>query len=123
MSLLERLFLEYGADYQRTMRRFMGNEALYYRLLPKLFQDSSLKQLGEALESNNMQAAFEAAHTLKGVAANLGLTPLYEAVCEIVEPLRSEEQKADYPKMYQIIQQEFQRVEELWEQLEEGGNK
>ena len=36
-----------------------------------------------------MTSAFEAAHTLKGVTGNMGLTPLYDAVCTIVEPLRT----------------------------------
>ena len=29
----------------------------------------------------DLDGAFEAAHTLKGVAGNLGLTPLYRSVC------------------------------------------
>ena len=81
----------YGGDYPATMGRFMGNEAMYLRLLDMLFRDESLRQLGAALETGDIKSAFEAAHTLKGAVGNMGLTPLYQAVCAIVEPLRAGE--------------------------------
>ena len=37
---------------------------------------------------SDLIAAFDAAHTLKGVLSNMGLTPLYDCVSAIVEPLR-----------------------------------
>ena len=36
------------------------------------------------------------AHTLKGVAGNMGLTPLFDKVCAIVEPLRVCKEEAAY---------------------------
>lgn len=120
MTELKILFEDYGGDYTGTMSRFLGNENLYYKILPKLFQDDNLQKLGEALNAGNLDDAFMAAHTLKGVSANLGLIPLYDAVCAIVEPLRRQEQGAAYTEMYQTIQKEFQRVDELWKQLQKG---
>ena len=108
------LFEAYGANYQATMDRFLGNEKMYLRFLELFFQDESLQKLGEALNAGDLTAAFEAAHTLKGVAANMGLTPLYDAVCTIVEPLRSQENRGDYPALYQHIQLEHQRAKDLW---------
>ncbi|MFQ8599448.1 MAG: Hpt domain-containing protein [Oscillospiraceae bacterium] len=87
------LFEAYGADYQTTMNRFMGNETLYLKLLDMLFRDTNLQRLGAALDANDLSDAFAAAHTLKGVVGNMGLTPLYSAVCAIVEPLRKREQR------------------------------
>ena len=110
----------YGVDYEMTMDRFMGNEALYMRLLDMLFQDSNLQKLGDALQAHDAAAAFEAAHTLKGVVGNMGLTPLYQAVCEIVEPLRKREQREDYPAMYQAVQAEFEKAKLLRDQLKGG---
>ena len=66
-----------------------------------LFQDENMQKLGAALANRDYTAAFEAAHTLKGVVGNMGLTPLYEAVCVIVEPLRSRECRDDYAALYQ----------------------
>lgn len=114
MSEFQKIFDAYGGDYSNTMGRFMGNEAMYLRFLDMLFEDESLRQLGKALETGDMESAFEAAHTLKGVTANMGLTPLCQAVCMI------KEQRGDYPALYQKIQAEFQRADLLRGQLRGG---
>ena len=113
MQELREQFEAYGGDYQTTMSRFMGNEAMYLKFLNMFFRDDSLQKLGEALESGNYTGAFEAAHTLKGVSANLGLTPLYQAVCAIVEPLRAKREDSDFAGLYRDIQLQAQRVREL----------
>ena len=97
----------YGVDYQTTMDRFLGNETLYRSLLDRLFEDDSLQKLGGALASGDTAKAFEAAHTLKGVTGNMGLTPLYAALCTLVEPLRTGERRDDYPMLFQAVQTEF----------------
>lgn len=118
MSRFKEVFEAYGAEYEVTMERFMGNEAMYLRVLGMLFKDESLHKLGSALDSGDLTAAFDAAHTLKGVSSNLGLTPLYSAVCAIVEPLRARDEHADYPALHQTIHTEFQNAERFREALE-----
>lgn len=66
----------------------MDDEELYAECFAMFMEDPSFVQLGEALKRQDDAAAFDAAHTLKGVAGNLGLTPLFAAICAIVEPLR-----------------------------------
>ncbi|PWM36212.1 MAG: Hpt domain-containing protein [Clostridiales bacterium] len=119
MSSFRECFEAYGANYDVTMERFMGNEALYLRLFGMLFADDNLQRLGDALAAGDITGAFEAAHTLKGVTGNLGLEPLYRAVCEIVEPLRSREER-DYKSMHEEILAQFQRARELLDNLKEG---
>ena len=60
----------------------------------------------QALKDKDYGEAFTAAHTLKGVTANMGLTPLFDRVCAIVEPLRLGEAREDYPDMYREIEDE-----------------
>jgi HPt (histidine-containing phosphotransfer) domain-containing protein len=120
MKAFQEIFEDYGGNYKETMGRFMSNHKMYRRFLDMLFQDENMKRLGEALEQGNLNEAFEAAHTLKGVAGNMGLTPLYESVCRIVEPLRKRDEKEDYAGLYRQIQTEFQKAEELREALKEG---
>ena len=103
-------FEAYGADYDGTMRRFLGNEAMYLRVLGMLPRDGSVNRLGDALESGDLGGAFEAAHSLKGVARNLGLDPLYKAACAVVEPLRLREERNDYPELYRAVRKEFERA-------------
>ena len=69
----------------------------------------------------DLDGAFEAAHTLKGVAGNLGLTPLYRSVCAVVEPLRIREERDDYADFYQAIRKEYEKVEQMRQELT-GGN-
>ncbi|MBC8531733.1 Hpt domain-containing protein [Gehongia tenuis] len=118
MGAFQKIFDDYGADYSVTMERFMGNEGMYFKFLNMLLEDQSLKNLGAALAASDYQGAFEAAHTLKGVAGNMGLTPLYNVVCEIVEPLRLRERRDDYKALYQNIEEEFRKVEALRTALE-----
>jgi HPt (histidine-containing phosphotransfer) domain-containing protein len=113
MGTFQKIFEDYGADYCVTMERFMGNEGMYLKFLDMLFVDQSLGNLGAALAASDWESAFEAAHTFKGVAGNMGLTPLYNVVCEIVEPLRLRERRDDYKALYQNIEEEFRKVEAL----------
>ena len=44
---------------------------------------------------------------------SMGLTPLYAALCTLVEPLRTGERRDDYPMLFQAVQTEFRRADEL----------
>lgn len=121
MGEFRRTFERYGADYQSTMTRFIDNEKSYLRFLDMFLEDENLKKLGESLESNNLDDAFDAAHTLKGTTANMGLTPMFNAVCEIVEPLRQRKQQ-DYSEKYKLVCDEFSRVRELRTQLADSAD-
>lgn len=79
---------ENGVDVGETLKRFLGNEDMYAKFLRKFPGDPSYRNLGEQLRAGSFEEAFKSAHTLKGVAANLGLTPLHAASAELVEELR-----------------------------------
>lgn len=79
---------ENGADVETTLKRFMGNEKMYMKYIMKFLDDKNFDSIRENLESQNYEAVFNAAHTLKGVTANLGLNPVNAAASEISELLR-----------------------------------
>ncbi|MDR0930052.1 MAG: Hpt domain-containing protein [Oscillospiraceae bacterium] len=118
MAGFQEKLVGYGVNYQITMARFVNSEKLYLRCLDMLIQDNNLEKLGQALEAGDLHAAFEAAHTLKGVVANMGLTPLHKAVDHITEPLRAGEPR-DYSADYQAVVAEFARVLDLHRALKE----
>jgi len=120
MGEFREIFEVYGADYNSTMARFMGKEAMYLKFLDMLFKDDNLEKLGTALEQQDYEAAFAAAHTLKGGVGDMGLTPLFNAVCAIVESLRKREVPEDYNVLYQIIQTGFLQADEFRKKLKEG---
>ena len=63
----------YGVDLNEVMERFVNDEELYYECLNTFIDDPSFDGLHNALLEKEYEAAFHHAHTLKGVAGNLGL--------------------------------------------------
>ena len=51
--------------------------------------DDSYPKLERSLKEENVEEAFRAAHTLKGVCQNLGFTNLYQPTYELTEVLRA----------------------------------
>lgn len=80
-----------GIDFDSALARFMGNEALCFRFLMKFAEDPSYDALCEALAQGDCESAFRASHTLKGVAGNLSLTALFDALSAQAELLRLNE--------------------------------
>ncbi len=82
---------ECGVDLKVTMERFMGREELLFKFLKKFENDESYKSLIGAMEDKKFEEAFSHAHTLKGVAANLGLGNLANSASELTEKLRAKD--------------------------------
>ncbi|MGN0941121.1 MAG: Hpt domain-containing protein [Selenomonadaceae bacterium] len=78
-----------GCDIDGALVRFLNKEDFYARLFKKFVDDASIEGLGDALKAQDVDTAFRHAHTLKGLTANMGLTPLYDIIVQIVEPLRA----------------------------------
>lgn len=108
---------ECGADVETTVKRFMGNEAMYEKFLKKFTDNSNYSGLAESLEAGNYEEAFKCAHTLKGVSANLGLDPIYKASSDLTEEFRGkpgeEVDNARVQEIWQELQSAYQTFEEL----------
>jgi len=89
MEMIFQRLKEWGCDIEGALERFLDDKELYVTCLQTVAVDGNFKKLGAALEEERIADAFDYAHTLKGVFANLGLTPMYTIVEEIVEPLRN----------------------------------
>lgn len=64
--------------------------------------DGSFEALTEALKGNKAEAAFRAAHTLKGICLNLGFDRLFERASLVTERLRGgnlEGAKEGFPEL------------------------
>lgn len=80
---------EMGADVPGALDRFMDNAKLYKNFLRKFPKDGSFSGLMANLSEDNVKDAFYFAHTLKGVAANLGFVNLTDVLYPVVEDLRA----------------------------------
>ena len=85
----------WGADTDDGLRRCMNNEAFYLRLVEKSARDGTCDRLKEAVEAGDREKAFELAHVLKGVTANLALTPMQKPVTDMSDLLKAHAE-ADY---------------------------
>lgn len=104
-----------GADYEEVFGR-LRNERLITKFVLKFPGDPSFSQLQSTLEEKNVEEAFRAAHTLKGVAQNLGFTPLYEATATLTEVLRADNLPED-DNMMNAVAKEYERTVAAIEQL------
>ena len=82
----------YGANITEGLQRCMNNESFYFRLVKMIPGDPNCQKLYDAMEDGDLDAAFAAAHALKGSTGNLSLTPIFAPVCEITELLRARTQ-------------------------------
>ena len=114
---LRRQLEENGVDVENTINRFMGNEALYMKFLGKFTDDQSYAGIGKYLEAEDYVEAYKCAHSLKGVTANLGLTPLQKAVSDLVEELRGKEKEEVNTEKtneeWQNVQKEYNKIIEI----------
>ena len=103
-----------GCDTDDGLSRCMGNEAFYFKLIGKVIDDKNFQALEDAVAAKDLDKAFDAAHSLKGVLGNLALTPVYQPVNEITELLR-ERKDMDYSEYLKTISEKRKELAALME--------
>jgi len=93
---------KWGCDVNTALDRFDGDRELYLECLEIFDNDKNFTDLGNLLQGKKYADAFNCAHALKGVIANLSLGPLLVAVTDVSDHLKyGEYEKAakDYEKL------------------------
>ena len=101
-----------GIDVAATISRFAGNEGLFLKYLRRFPTDATYESLRKAMSDQNLSAASDACHTLKGVAGNLGLAPLYDACVTMMTACRA----GDWACMatgFDHVHQQYQRMVDM----------
>ena len=80
---------EFGADVDDGLERCLDDEEFYLELVPGALEESYYKSIDDLIKQEAYMQAFEVAHSLKGILANLALTPILNPVSEITEGLRA----------------------------------
>ena len=105
-----------GADWQDVLQRFGGSQAIVKKFAIKFLDDPSFSDMKKAVAEKNVEDAFRAAHTLKGVCLNLGFSDLYHTSYDITEIFRAgtfegaEELMEAMDDQYQTIQDAVTRL-------------
>ena len=84
---LKECYERLGGDYADVASR-LPSEKFILKFVLKFLDDGSYAMLLNALETGNGEEAFRAAHTIKGMCANLGFTKLGESSSALTEFLR-----------------------------------
>ena len=84
---LEEFYTRIGGNYADTIKR-LYNEAMVKKFVLKYQNDPTFADLQSAVEQQDWETAFRGAHTLKGVAQNLGFDRLFEVSFALTEALR-----------------------------------
>ena len=108
----EEFYKEIGADYQTALSRMMGNQGLLARMLKKFENDRNYEALEKAVENEDYGGVFTAAHTLKGVAGNLELTPLYETCTRLSDATSGGKKDGDVQGLFLAVREAYRNVME-----------
>ena len=100
---------EYGADVDEGLARCMNMEDFYIGLVENALADNRFPLLEQQIGDSELDKAFETAHALKGMYANLSLTPLIKPVSELTELLRSRT-NTDYSALLAEAKEQFEAL-------------
>ncbi|MDD6616593.1 MAG: Hpt domain-containing protein [Lachnospiraceae bacterium] len=89
---IQECYRRLGGNYEEVEGRLM-NLRLIQRFIGKFLQDDSFATLCNSMEEKNLEVAFRASHTLKGVCQNLGFTTLFHSSEALTDLLRHEKEK------------------------------
>lgn len=104
---------EFGANTDEGLERCLNDEGFYLKLVPDSLKEEQYKKIEDSINAGDLDEAFEACHALKGVLANLALTPIFEPVDEMTELLRSRTQTDYSPMLKKMWEQRNKLVEFL----------
>lgn len=86
---IEQCYQAMGGDYEAVSKR-LPSPRMIEKFALKFLDDPSFELLCSQIQAGNRAEAFAAAHTLKGVCANLAFSRLLSSVEALTEALRPE---------------------------------
>ena len=86
---IQECYQKLGGDFTQVEKR-LPSVNLVERFITKFLEDGSFSDLCQAVQDEQQDEAFRAAHTLKGVSANLGFDRLCGSAGRLTELLRPE---------------------------------
>ncbi len=117
MRGLEEFYRRVGADADEVVRRLGVGEELVVCFALRYREDDTFERLAAALDADDTEEAFRAAHTLKGSSGTLGFERLYREASDMTEMLRRgelERAKDSLP----VLEEEYDNVIAALERLD-----
>jgi len=98
---LQELYSKINGNFAEAQSRLM-KESFIEKFALMYLKDDSFANLQKAIDEGNIADSFRAAHTMKGVAANLAFTELQQAASNLTEQLRPQTAAAN-PEMFETL--------------------
>ena len=86
---IQECYQQLGGNFAKVKAR-LPSDSLITKFITKFLDDGSFSELCRAMQNGQREEAFRAAHTLKGVCANLGFDRLGASASKLTELLRPE---------------------------------
>ena len=82
-----------GISIEKGLKTVIGNEKLYRKLLGKFYESNRnvVLEIKNTLEAGDMETAARLAHTVKGVAGNLGAEDLFPVAADLEKAIKAKE--------------------------------
>jgi HPt (histidine-containing phosphotransfer) domain-containing protein len=91
---LKQCYEQFKGSYDDVVSRF-GGEKMVGKFVCKFLEDKSFSDIAKAIRKGDCQAAFIAAHTLKGICQNLSMDKLAGSSSALCEELRGGNMKVE----------------------------
>ena len=105
---LQEFYAVVGGNYDEAVSRLMG-EAMLRRFLMKFPNDPSYAVLKQAVENENREEAFRAAHTIKGLCLNFSFGTLLASSEALTEALRHE-MPDDLAELFSEVSKDYELI-------------
>ena len=99
---------EAGINVDTALKRFLDDEEMYFEFLNS-FVDTLMSRLKQAVQNGSVDDAFEVAHALKGLCANLSIDSMSKMIVPMVEILRGRSMEG--------IQEDFKGLSQTYENV------
>lgn len=101
-----------GIDYDKGVKRFLGNALIYEKVLSKFPKDPTFDRVRADYEANDREALLADAHEFKGMCGNIAINRAYEAADALVKLLRGQHSKSDIDLAYSRLEAEYNLARE-----------
>lgn len=109
MKLLKEVADEIGMNIDEVLNRFAQNPSLLKKFVKKFPNDKTFQNLSVALKNRDSQEVEVCAHTLKGVAGNLGFSKLYDRCSDLGTVVKEDNDHLLY-NAFDDLQEEYEKV-------------
>lgn len=115
---IKNVYEELGQEnYAAVKDRFCGNEKLLEKFVVKFLQDPTYKNLEGSVSEEDRRGIEMNAHTLKGVAGNLGFCILQSVCADLVDCIRSGNDE-QIPELFDRVKSTYTNIIDVIKKLD-----